>query len=102
MAETVVARIDDEQRYEITVDGRLAGFTAYQLRGSDYALTHTEIDDAFAGRGLGTTLVAGTLADLREHGAGLLPYCPFVRAYLDKHPEFVALVPPESRAEFGL
>lgn len=102
MADPEVTRNERAGRYEITVDGAPAGFADYRRHGNDYALTHTEIDDALAGRGLGSRLVAGVLADLRERGAGLLPYCSFVRAYLDRHPEYVALVPPDRRAEFDL
>ncbi len=89
-------------RYEIRVDGEVAGHTSYQLHGSTVALMHTEIDDRFEGRGLGTRLVADVLADLQKRGGMLLPYCPFVRAFLADHPQYVAIVPPEDRERFGL
>ena len=92
----------EEHRYEITVEGVLAGFTVYEKDGADYALVHTEIEDRFEGRGLGSRLVAATLADLRDRGIGLLPYCPFVRRYLGQHSELVALVPADRRPEFDL
>ena len=102
MAEPVVADNAEEQRYEISVDGAPAGFAEYEREGGDYALVHTEIDDAFSGRGLGSALVAATLSDLRTRGIGVLPYCPFVRRYLDRHPEFVDAVPAERRPDFDL
>jgi predicted GNAT family acetyltransferase len=90
------------ERYEVLVDGEVGGFVEYHARPGLVAFVHTEIDDRFGGRGLGTTLVAGALADVRRQGLALLPFCPFVNAYLQRHPEDVALVPAEYRANFGL
>ena len=55
-------------------------------------LVHTEIDPAFEGQGLGERLVAGALEDLRARGLKLVPQCPFVRAYLRRHPDQADLV----------
>ena len=55
-------------------------------------LVHTEVDPAFAGQGLGERLVAGALEDLRACGLKLVPQCPFVRAYLRRHPDQTDLV----------
>lgn len=77
-----------EHRYEISVDGELAGFTAYRDHGDQRVFHHTEIGDAFGGRGLSTELVAQALADTRDAGKRIVGVCPFVAAYLRKHPEF--------------
>ncbi len=82
-----------EQRYEIRADGELAGFTAYRERPKGLALTHTEIDDAYEGQGLGSKLVASTLDDLRSRGLEVLPICPFVKSYIERHPEYVGSGP---------
>ncbi|MDT9593146.1 GNAT family N-acetyltransferase [Nocardioides zeae] len=94
----------DASRFEIHVDGALAGFAEYRLRdqGRTVAVTHTEIDDAYAGRGLAKQLAVGVLEDLRAGGRALLPYCPFFSGYVRKHPEHLDLVPAERRAEFDL
>lgn len=92
----------EEQRYEIRADGQLAGFSAYRDRPKGLALTHTEIDDAFEGQGLGSKLVAATLDDLRSRGVEVLPVCPFVKSYIERHPEYVDLVPASERERFGL
>ena len=102
MAEPVVAENPQEHRFEITVDGELAGFSVYEQQGRDYALVHTEIDDRFGGRGLGSTLVSSTLTQLRDRGIGVLPFCPFVGRWLVHHPEFADVVPAGRRADFGL
>jgi predicted GNAT family acetyltransferase len=51
---------------------------------------HTEIDPAFEGRGLGSKLAAGALADVRAHGDRIAATCPFIAAYLKRHPEEAA------------
>ncbi len=101
--ETRVGDNPDFGRYEISVDGKLAGFILYRDRGEDrISLTHTEVFDEFAGRGVGRTLVVGALDDLRSRGMAVLPLCPFVRAYIRDHAEYLDLVPEAERARFEL
>jgi uncharacterized protein len=92
----------DEQRYEATVDGELAGFTVYRTRPGLIAFVHTEVDDAFGGQGVGSTLVREALEDGRRQGLGVLPFCPFVNSYIERHREFVDLVPESMWPAFGL
>jgi predicted GNAT family acetyltransferase len=89
-------------RFEIAVDGELAGFANYHRVGENLDFTHTEIDDRFEGRGLGSTLIRAGLEAARERGMGVLPHCPFVRSFLQRHEEFLDLVPAARRREFGL
>jgi predicted GNAT family acetyltransferase len=98
----VVRDNPDEQRYEIVVDGQLGGFVQYRSRPGLLALIHTEIDEAFEGRGLGGTLVAATLDSARERGLAVLPFCPFVNDYILRHPEYTDLVPADQREAFAL
>lgn len=91
-----------QERYEITVDGEVAGFTQYRRRRATIAFVHTEIDPRFEGRGLGGQLVSAALDAARVDGLEVLPFCPFVKAYIKRHPEYVDLVPEHSRAKFGL
>ena len=97
-----VADNPDEERYEIRVGGELAGFTQYRPRPAGLALVHTEIDDRFEGQGMGSKLVSRTLDDVRRRGLAVLPICPFVRSYVERHPEYLDLVPEEKRSSFGL
>lgn len=93
----------ERSRFEVLVDGALAGFTQYRDRGNGVlAFPHTEIDKAFGGRGLGGILVRDALAVVQQRGQRVLPYCPFVLRYLQRHPDLVALVPEAERARFGL
>jgi predicted GNAT family acetyltransferase len=92
----------EEQRYEIRVDGELAGFSQYRQRPAGLAFVHTEIDDRFEGQGLGGKLVSFALDDARARHLAVLPFCPFVKGYIERHPEYLDLVPEEKRREFRL
>jgi uncharacterized protein len=96
-----VADNADEDRYEIRVGGELAGFRQYRQRPAGLAFVHTEIDDRFEGQGLGGQLVSFALNDARSRGLAVLPFCPFVRGYIERHPEYLDLVPAAKRADFG-
>jgi uncharacterized protein len=74
-------------RFELLLDGSQAGFLTYELRPGEIVLLHTEVDPAFEGRGLGTTLIRGALDNATQRGLKVLPVCPFVKAYVAKHPE---------------
>ena len=92
----------ESHRYEIRVDDELAGFVQYRRRPGLIAFIHTEIDDRFEGRGLGGTLIAAVLDIARAEGTAVLPFCPFVNGFIERHPEYGSLVPEEFRSEFGL
>jgi predicted GNAT family acetyltransferase len=72
------------------------------LSGGVIAFTHTQIDRRYEGQGLGGVLVRGALDAVKADGLAVLPYCPFVRGYIARHPEYLALVPESERAQFGL
>jgi predicted GNAT family acetyltransferase len=91
-----------EKRYEIRSDGELAGFLQYRLRPASIELVHTEIDEEFEGRGLGSRLISFALDDAREKGLAVLPFCPFVNDYMQRHRQYVDLVPEGRRKDFGL
>jgi predicted GNAT family acetyltransferase len=101
--EPTVLDVPDRSRFELHVDGRLAGFAQYRLKPGLVVFTHTEVDDAFEGRGLGSTLVRGALDTVRQRGLSVRPDCPFVRAYVARHPgEYLDLVPEDLRPRLGL
>jgi predicted GNAT family acetyltransferase len=102
MSEREVRDNPAEQRFEILVDGTVAGFSKYQLFGADVAFTHTEIDPAYEGQGLGSALVRGLLDEMRERGAQVLPYCPFVKSWIQHHEEYADLVPADKHEKFDL
>lgn len=102
MSETVIRDAPDAQRFEVVVGGRLAGIAEYRRRGTLIAFTHTEIDREFEGRGLGSSLIVHALDSARDHGLQVLPFCPFVRGFVDRHHDYLDLVPPAMREQFGL
>jgi predicted GNAT family acetyltransferase len=99
MSETI-ADSPERQLYEFRVDGEVAGFIQYKLQPGQIAFIHTEVDDRFEGQGLGGKLAAFALDDARERGLAVLPFCPFVKGYIQRHREYVDLVPEDRRAEF--
>jgi uncharacterized protein len=82
----------DRSRYELVVDGAVAGFVQYSMRGGRLILVHTEIDEARAGHGLASILVSGVLDDVRRRRLRIVPICPFVEGYIERHPEYDDLV----------
>lgn len=87
MSDVSVADNPDRSRYEVTVDGVVAGFAAYVRHPGFVNFTHTEIGSEHGGQGLGGKLVAGALADVRAQGGKIVASCPFVRSYVEKHPD---------------
>ena len=104
---TVAERIDvadapERDRYELSIDGEVVGFTVYRARPGLIAFIHTEIDERLHGRGLADRLIRFALEDARTRGLAVLPFCPFVKAFIERHREFEALVPDTYREQFGL
>jgi len=87
-----VDRNDDAHRYEIHVDGELAGFTVIEPGAGVTVMPHTEIDDKFGGRGLSTILIQRALDDLRARGDKIVPSCPAVARFIAKHADYADLV----------
>ncbi|MEU4149160.1 GNAT family N-acetyltransferase [Streptomyces sp. NPDC026659] len=83
-----VERNDARHRYEILVDGERAGLTAYLDREDQRVFHHTEVDDAYAGQGLASRLVQEALTDVRAAGKRIVPVCPYVAKFLERHAEF--------------
>jgi predicted GNAT family acetyltransferase len=82
-------------RYEVLVDGKVAGFVTYGMRGGRLILVHTDIDEAHEGHGLAGILVAGALDDIRRRGLEVVPVCPYVEHFIERHPEYDDLVDHE-------
>jgi len=97
-----VADNADGSRYEIRIDGKPAGVLQYRLQPGLIELVHTEIDEEFEGRGLGSRLISFALDDARKRGLAVLPFCPFVNDYIRRHRQYVELVPEGRRQDFEL
>lgn len=85
----IEVRNDGERsRYEIIVDGQLAGIADYRVVGDTVVFPHTEIEPARQGQGLGARLVKGALDDVRAGGRTVVPRCWYVAQFIDDHPEY--------------
>jgi predicted GNAT family acetyltransferase len=88
-AEVEVRDNPDEHRFEAYVDGELAGFTAYELTDGGIMILHTEVDDAFEGQGVGSSMTQQVLDLIRADGElKVTVLCPFVNAWVRRHPDY--------------
>ena len=94
--------VPDRNRYEIREGGTVLGFAEYSRADREIAFLHTEVGSEYAGRGLAGQLIEFALDDARTRQDSVLPYCPFVNAYIKKHAEYVDLVPERQRSRFDL
>ncbi len=97
-----ITNAPERERYELSLDGEVVGFTAYRARPGLIAFVHTEIDEHVQGQGLADKLIRFALEDARERDLAVLPFCPFVKAFIERHREFEPLVPKGYRKQFDL
>lgn len=86
-----VVHNEEDHRFEATVDGYLA-VAEYRRQGSTIVFIHTEVPPAIEGTGIGQRLVRAGLDFAREHELRVVPRCPFVAAFIRRHPEYSSLV----------
>lgn len=91
-ADDAVTDVAERSRYEIRLDGELAGFLDYAPRPGRLDLTHAEVNPEFGGRGVGTRLVRAALDDVRHRGGLVRPLCPFVAEFVERNPDYADLV----------
>ncbi|WP_338106376.1 GNAT family N-acetyltransferase [Micromonospora terminaliae] len=88
----------ERERFEARDEtGTTAGLVTYQLTGSIIAYTHTEVAPEFEGQGVGSLLARAVMDDAREKGRTVVPICPFLSGWLEKHPEYDGIVARSTR-----
>ena len=87
-------------RFELRVDGVFAGYVSYRDARSGRAFEHTVIAAEYEGMGLASQLVRSALDEARASGRNVLPFCPFVRSFIQRHPAYVDIVGQPQR--FGI
>ena len=92
--EPVVTHAPERSRYEIALDGQRVGVAAYVDDGERRIFHHTEIDDAYGGRGLAGTLVRAALRATRDAGKRIVPVCPYVRRWVRSHDDVADVLDP--------
>lgn len=101
MTEIQILRDPSRLRYAASIDGERAGFAEYILTDELIVFTHTEVDRRFEGRGVGSAIARFALDDVRAEGRRkVMPLCPFIKGWIGRHREYVAIVYgiPESTA----
>jgi len=92
MSDAELIKNEAEHRYEIHVDGERVGFITYRADDALVVLPHTEVDPKHGGRGYAGQLTEFALNDVRASGRNVVPTCPYIRSWIDKHPDFADLV----------
>ena len=88
-----VTDLPERERFEARDEaGEVAGFMTYQLTGAIIAYTHTEVLPAFEGKGVGSQIARAVMDDARARGRTVVPICPFLVKWLDKHREYDDIV----------
>ena len=90
--ELTVTDVPEAGRYEARAADRVLGLAAYRRHGDRVLFTHTEVDPDAGQSGLGSPLVRAALDDVRARGGSVVPRCPFVRGWIERHPEYADLV----------
>ncbi len=80
-----------ENRYETEVEGHLA-LAEYKLKDDVVIFTHTEVPSELEGQGIASSIVRFALDDVRAKGHQVIPRCPFVKSYIERHEEYQPLV----------
>ena len=89
-----VVHVPEKRRYELRDGDTVIGTAHYRRRPGQVVFTHTVVDDAYEGQGLGAVLAREALTDVKEAGLRIVPVCPFIAAYLRRHHEFDDVVDP--------
>jgi predicted GNAT family acetyltransferase len=88
---TNIADNQAQHRFELAVDGHIAR-SEYSLKDGVITFMHTEVPQALAGKGIGSKLIKGALDQARARGLKVVALCPFVKAYIEKHPDYAGLL----------
>ena len=91
----------ERSRFELTAGDDVA-FAAYEQSGSVIIFIHTEVPEAFRGQGVGAKLARAALDSARKRGLQVVPLCPFIAAYIRRHPDYLDLVSESNRRRLNL
>ncbi len=86
-----VVNNEQKSRFEVEIDGEVA-VADYTQSGDRIEFTHTKVPESLEGQGVGSALAREGLDYARREGLDVVPTCPFVASYIDRHPEYQDLV----------
>ena len=92
---------EEQHRFEVDL-GDAVAVAVYTPMAGKIMFTHTEVPEAHEGKGVGTALIRAGLAYARENGLKVIPTCPFMSAYIQKHPEWHDIVHDSFKAKLGI
>lgn len=101
MADVDVINNTEAGRFEVHIGGDVA-YAEYRMTGRGILFPHTEVPSAFEGKGIGGALARTALDWARSQGQQVLPTCPFISAWIKRHPDYHDLVHPLYRAAVGI
>jgi predicted GNAT family acetyltransferase len=81
-----------ENRYEARLDGALAGVSQYELTADTIVFLHTVVAEEYEGQGVASAIARYALDDARARGLHVRPLCPYIRGWIERHPEYADLV----------
>ncbi|QQX76944.1 MULTISPECIES: GNAT family N-acetyltransferase [Aequorivita] len=85
----------EENRFETDIDGHKA-VIAYSVQPGILSLNHTEVPDALSGQGVASEMTEKVLLQIELRGLKVVPVCPFIKKYIDKHPEWKSIIAEKS------
>ena len=91
-SDVTVTKNADGSRYEAHIDGERVGLISYTERDGAVIMPHTEVDPEFGGRGIAGQLTKFALHDVRAEGKSVVPACPYIAGWIEKHPDYADLV----------
>lgn len=102
MTDITITNNPAEHRYEARIGNDLAGYCEYNLLSEAIMFTHTEVLEAFEGKGVGSALARHVLDEARADGKHVIPVCQFIAGYIRKHRDYADLVRPDVQRAFKI
>lgn len=96
-SQVTVSDATEQSRFVAVVDDERVGYAEYRVDGPSIVFTHTVVDDAAEGKGVGSALASTGLDSARDRGLRVVPRCQFIAGYISRHPEYLDLVDEENR-----
>lgn len=85
--ELAIHHNEKQHRFEVTVND-ITAFVEYNLFKNGINYTHTEVPSGLEGKGVGSALAKFVLDYAQQNNLRVMPLCPFIKAYIDRHPEY--------------
>ena len=102
MTDIQISNQPEQHRYEARIGNELAGYCEYNLLSEAIMFTHTEVLEAFEGKGVGSALARHVLDEARSDGKHVIPVCQFIAGYIRKHRDYAELVRPDVQRAFKI